>query len=201
MSEAGVRTLLFLLSDVVLVALLILMARIYFYGLRLSNAILAFIMVLAGAGFIVFAAGIAVDGFYVWGGPLFLSAVLFMSALMAPSAPAAKALVPERPEPPAALERLWQVEDEIPSAQQMSVIEPPSLPPLDYRHFVIERETNMLLHRPNGSLEVPSCYVSELGYPGRSKLTLDDLVNRAENHECWATPSAAETNLLPAVAP
>ena len=192
------RTALFIAADLVFVALLVLMARIYFYGLRLAQGVLYAISAVATAGLFVFVFAMASDNMTAWLGPAALSLVLMIAAFLAPSSVATKALAPNGNDSP----RTQDKDDE--SSSRLAImeppataIEPPTEPPLDYRHFVLDRDTNMFLHQPNGS-QTTACYVSWLSAPGSAQLTLDDLVNRAENHICYLTE--AHTQVIQAVA-
>lgn len=171
------QTALFIAADLVFVALLILMARIYFYGLRLAAGVLNAILAIAAGSFFVFVAAMFIDDAWAWAGPTCLSAVLVIAAMLAPSSKATKGLVPS------------DASTSPNQEQALGIMQPPAEPevaveaPLDYRHFVLDRETNMFLHRPDGDRTI-ACYVSWLSAPGDAQLTLDDLVNRAENHVC-----------------
>ena len=190
------QTALFIATDAVLFALLALMARIYFYGLRLVRGILVFIGMVASGALIVFVAAMVIDDPWAWGGPAILAAILLFAAFLAPSSPGTKALVPDGNASP---KDMWPSNDVI-ETPTLRIMEVPAVAidaPLDYRHFVLDRETNMFLHLPDGS-RTTACYVSWLGAPGNAQLTLDDLVNRAENHICYLTE--AHTQVIQAVA-
>lgn len=196
------QAVLFTAADLVFVALLILMARIYFYGLRLAKNLLIFIGMMAGGALIVFTAAMVIDDPWAWGGPAVLATGLLFAAFLAPASTASSALAIDRNEPPG-MDAIWPIDDEAPSrAPQMGLLPAPPEQlaleegSLDYRHFVLDREANMFLHRPGGSRRSATCYVSELDHP-ESAVTLDDLVNRAENHICWSTEP--ETRLMRAV--
>lgn len=193
------QTALFVATDAVLFALLALMARIYFYGLRLVRGILVFIGMVASGALIVFVAAMVIDDPWAWGGPAIMATILLFAAFLAPSSPGTKALVPD-----GNVEDAWPINDEIPSSSlsimqaPAAVIEPLSDGPLDYRHFVLDREANMFLHRPSG-LSRAMCFVSELqAYAELMPKSLDDLVNLAENHVCHM--AEAHTQVIQAVA-
>jgi hypothetical protein len=195
------QTALFVATDAVLFALLALMARIYFYGLRLVRGILVFIGMVASGALIVFVAAMVIDDPWAWGGPAILATILLFAAFLAPSSPGTKALVPDGNASP---KDAWPIDDEIsPSslsimAPPAAVIEPPSDGPLDYRHFVLDREANMFLHKPPG-VSRAMCFVAELQTVAELlPKSLDDLVNLAENHVCHM--AEAHTQVIQAVA-
>ena len=193
------QTALFIATDAVLFALLALMARIYFYGLRLVRGILVFIGMVASGALIVFAAAMVIDDPWAWGGPAIMATILLFAAFLAPSSPGTKALVPD-----GNAEDAWPINDETSSSSlsimqaPAAVIEPPSDGPLDYRHFVLDREANMFLHKPP-SVGRAMCFVAELQSVAElMPKSLDDLVNLAENHVCHV--AEAHTQVIQAVA-
>ena len=175
------QTALFIAADLVFFAMLLLMLRIYFHGLRLAKGILYLIAAVAATSLVIFIAAMIVDGIVIWGGPTALATVLFFAALFAPSSPAVKALAPDSDQ---GLKNFWPSgEDETVIAAEPEKERETFEGPLDYRQFYLDRETNMFLHRPDGNQTI-ACYVSWLSAPGDAQLTLDDLLNRAENHVC-----------------
>lgn len=194
------QTALFVATDAVLFALLALMARIYFYGLRLVRGILVFIGMVASGALIVFAAAMVIDDPWAWGGPAIMATILLFAAFLAPSSPGTKALVPDGN----VEDDAWSINDEISSSSlsimqaPAAVIEPLSDGPLDYRHFVLDREANMFLHKPPG-VSRAMCFVAELQSVAELlPKNLDDLVNLAENHVCHM--AEAHTQVIQAVA-